>query len=82
MGPETCYMTYEEDIYFITSLSRRGEYFLEFPDVSHGVEIEIQLIYSQRYVGAHVVHPSDFQVRGGQLWVSSFVAQRLGASKY
>jgi hypothetical protein len=37
----------EEDIYFITGLSRRGEDFPQFPDVPVGVAAESQLMYSQ-----------------------------------
>lgn len=49
------YRPSEEDIYFITGLSRRGEYFPKFPNVPHGVVVEIQLVYPQIYVWGHVV---------------------------
>ena len=42
-----------------------GEDFREFPDDPRGVAIDIRVVYSQRYVGGHVVCPTDFQVRGG-----------------
>jgi hypothetical protein len=50
----------EEDIYFITRLSRRGEDFPQLPDVPVGVAAENQLMYSQRYIGVDVLSPADF----------------------
>lgn len=59
---EAWYRNSKEDIYFITAISKREEDFPQFPYVPHGVAIESQLAYSQRYVGPHAVYPTDFQV--------------------
>ena len=72
VGPHMWYQPCKDYIYFITSLSKRGEDFTQFFYVPLGVAIEIQLIYSQRYVGDHVVPLPDFQVPGGQLQIFSF----------
>jgi hypothetical protein len=81
VGPDQWYQPTEEDIYFITGLSRRGEDFPQFPDVPVGVAVESQLMYSQRYIGVDVLSPADFQVSGGQLHGSLLsVQRRLGAS--
>lgn len=66
-----------EDIYFITGLSMIGEVFPQFLDVPHGVAIESQLSYTQRYVRPQVVRPIGFQVLGGKLWISSFTVQQV-----
>jgi hypothetical protein len=47
VGLDQWYHPTEEDIYFITGLSRRGEDFPQFPDVPVGVSTESQLMYSQ-----------------------------------
>jgi hypothetical protein len=60
------YHPMEEDVYFITELSRRGEYFPHFPALLPDVAGETQLAYVQRYVGTHVHSASKFQVHGGQ----------------
>ena len=65
VGPDQWYTPIEEDIYFITGLSRRGMDFPSFPDVPTGFVAGSQLVYSQRYIGAHVLSPSEFQVPGG-----------------
>ena len=49
--------------------------FPSFPDVPVGCVAGIQLVYSQRYIGAHVLSPSEFQVPGGQLHVGAFGRQ-------
>ena len=72
VGPDQWYTPTEEDIYFITGLSRRGVYFPSFPDMPAGCVEGSQLVYSQRYIAAHVLSPSDFQVPGGQLRVRAF----------
>ena len=46
--------------------------FPSFPDVLAGCVAGIQLVYSQRYIGAHVLSPSEFQVPGGQLRIGAF----------
>lgn len=74
---EAWYMPFQEEIYFVTRLSRGGEDFLQFPDVPHGFSVEIHLAYSQRYVRPHVFHPTYFQVRDGQLQISSFAPQEV-----
>jgi hypothetical protein len=51
VGPDLWYHPTEEDVYFITGLSRRGEYFPHFPVLPPGVAGETQLAYVQRYVG-------------------------------
>jgi hypothetical protein len=80
VGLDQWYQPTEEDIYFITGLSRRGEDFPQFPDVPVGVATESQLMYSQRYIVVDVLSPADFQVSGGQLRITSFMQRRLGAS--
>jgi hypothetical protein len=77
VGPDQWYQPTEEDIYFITGLSRRGEDFPQFPDVPVGVAVESQLMYSQRYIGVDVLSPVDFQVSGGQLQITSFSAEEV-----
>jgi hypothetical protein len=69
----------EEDVYFITGLSRRGEDFPQFPELPHGVAGETQLAYVQRYVHLEVHSSLEFQVHGGQLWIVHLVERRLGA---
>ena len=34
-------------------------------------------MYSQRYIGANVLSPSDFQVVGGQLRISAFGSEEM-----
>ena len=65
-------MPTEEDIYFITGLSRRGVDFPSFPKVPVGCEAGIQLVYSQIYIGENVLSPAEFQVAGGQLHIGAF----------
>ena len=65
-------MPTEEDIYFITGLSRRGVYFPSFPEVLAGFLVGIQLVYCQRYIGASLLSPADFQVAGDQLRIGAF----------
>ena len=47
-------------MYSISGLFKRGEYFPQFPDVPYGVVNDIQIVYTLRYFGPHVVHPSAF----------------------
>jgi hypothetical protein len=75
VGPHQWYHPTEEDIYFITGLSRRGEDFPQFLDVPVGVAAESQLAYSQRYIARDIPSPGDFQVAGGQLQITSFGAE-------
>lgn len=82
VGPDMWFQPNDEEIYFITSLSMRGGYYPQLPDVLHGVATESHLVYSQRYVGDHVVSPIDFQVFGGQHRSLLLVQRRLGASHY
>ena len=72
VGPDQWYTLTEEDIYFIIGLSRRGLDFTSFLDVPAGCVAGSQLVYSQRYIGAHVLSPSEFQVPGGQLRIGAF----------
>ena len=72
VGINQWYTATEEDVYFITGLSRRGVDFPSFPEVPAGCVVGSQLVYSQRYIGAHLVSPTDFQVAGGQLCISAF----------
>ena len=65
VGPHQCHHPTEEDMYFITGLSRRGEDFPQFPDVPMGVAAESQLAYSQRYIACDIPSPGNFQVVGG-----------------
>ena len=60
VGPDQWYTPTEEDIYFITGLLRRGVDFPSFPNVLAGCVAGSQLVYSQRYIGAHVLSPSEF----------------------
>jgi hypothetical protein len=46
VGLDQWYHPTEEDIYFITGLSKRGEDFPQFLDVRVGVSTERQLMYS------------------------------------
>jgi hypothetical protein len=62
----------EEDVYFITGLSRRGEVWPQFPDLPPGVAGETQLAYVQRYVSPNILSTLGFQVPGGQMQMSSF----------
>ena len=62
----------EEDIYFITRLSRRVEDWPQFPEFPIGVSAETRLIYVQRYVRDDIVEPTEFQVASGQLLIDSF----------
>ena len=77
VGPDQWYTPTEEDIYFITGLSRRGVDFPSFPNVPAGCVAGSQLVYSQRYIGAHVLSPSEFQVPGGQLRIGAFGRQDM-----
>ena len=63
VGLDQWYTPIEEDIYFIIGLSRRGVDFHSFPDVPAGCVAGIQLVYSQRYIGAHGL----FEVQEG-IW--------------
>ena len=48
---------------------------MDFPlflEVLDGCLVGIQLVYSQRYIGANVLSPSEFQVPGGQLRIGAF----------
>ena len=51
-GPDQWYTPTKDDIYFITGLSRRGVNFPSFPDMPASCVAGIQLVYSQRYIGA------------------------------
>ena len=75
VGPDQWYTPTEKEIYFITGLSRRGVDFSSFPDMPAGCVAGSQLVYSQRYIGAHVLSPSEFQVPGGQLHIGAFSIQ-------
>ena len=46
--------------------------FPSFPEVPAGFVAGSQLFYSHRYIGAHVLSPSEFQVPGGQLRIGAF----------
>lgn len=60
VGSDQWYHTTKEDIYFITRLSRRGEDFLQLPNVPVGVVADSQLMYSQQYTGIDVLSLIDF----------------------
>ena len=60
VGIDQWYTPTEEDVYFIIGISRRGVYFPSFPEVSVGYVAGSQLVYSQRYIGANRLSPSDF----------------------
>ena len=49
--------------------------FPSFPEVLAGSVAGSQLVYSQRYIGAHVLSPSEFQVPEGQLCIGAFGRQ-------
>ena len=49
--------------------------FPSFPEVLAGCIAGSQLVYSQRYIGAHVLSPLEFQVPGGQLRIGAFGIQ-------
>jgi hypothetical protein len=67
----------EEDIYFITGLSRRGEVWPQFLDLLPGIAGESQLAYVQRYVQFGHCFTSRFQVVGGQIQIDSFGAEEV-----
>ena len=46
--------------------------FRSFPEVPASCVAGSQLVYSQRYIGANVLSPSEFQVPGGQLHIGAF----------
>lgn len=71
------YQPAKEEFYFITSLSKRGYDFPQFPYVPLSVSIDSQLIYSQRYVGDHLVSLVYFQVSHGMLRIFYFGAQEV-----
>ena len=71
-GVEQWYTPTEEDIYFITGLSRRGVDFPSFLDMPASCVAGGQLVYSQIYIGAHVLSPSQFQVPRRQLHIGAF----------
>ena len=51
--------------------------FPSFPDVPAGCVAGSQLVYSQRYIGAHVLSPVDFQVARGQLLTGAFGSEEV-----
>ena len=77
VGPNQWYAPTEEDIYFITSLSRRGVDFPSFPEVPVGYAIGNQLGYSQRYISTSILSSSIFQVSRGQLRIASFGGEEV-----
>jgi hypothetical protein len=77
VGLDQWYHPTEEDMYFITGLSGEGRIFPSSLMSQVGVATEIQLMYSQRYIGVDVLSPTDFQVSGGQLWITSFSAEEV-----
>ena len=77
VSPDQWYQPTEEDIYFITSLSRRGEDFPQFLYVPIGCVIGSQLMYSQRYIRENILSPAYFQVSGGQLCIASFGVEEV-----
>ena len=68
-------MPTKKDVYFITGPSRRGVDFPSFPEVPASSVARSQLVYSQRYIGTHVLSPSKFLVLGGQLHIGAFGRQ-------
>ena len=67
----------EEEIYFITKFTRMGEYCPLFHKIPIGIATKMQLIYVERYVSANIVHPTKFQVVGGQLRIDSFDREKV-----
>ena len=51
--------------------------FPSFPEVPTSCVARSQLVYSQRYIGAHLVSLSDFQVAGGQLRIGAFGSEEV-----
>ena len=51
--------------------------FPSFPKVPVGCVAGIQLVYSQRYIGAHLVSPVDFQVARGQLHIGALGCEEV-----
>ena len=49
--------------------------FPSFLEVPTGCVVGSQLFYYQRYIGANVLSPSEFQVPGGQLRIGAFGRQ-------
>lgn len=62
VGPNLWYQPTEEDIYFITQLSRRGEDFPHFLDLPLTVAEEGHITYVQLYVNASIIDATKFQV--------------------
>ena len=60
VGPNSWYWHMEEDIYFITKLSRRGEVFPQLAKLNIIISLETQLIYAQKYVITNIVEPIEF----------------------
>ena len=72
VGLDKWFRPTREDIYFITGLSRIGEDFSYFPEVTTRVVASTQLVYVQRYVDSNNVDRTQFQVSGGKLSIASF----------
>ena len=60
VGINQWYTLIEEDVYFITRLSRRWVDFPSFSEVLVGCVARSQLVYSQRYIRADILSPSNF----------------------
>ena len=58
VGFDSWYHAIEEDIYFITGLSRMGEDWPQFLELLHHIVAKTQLIYVQRYVSPDIEEPT------------------------
>ena len=77
VGPNQWYAPIEEDIYFITGLSRRGVDFPLFLEVPIGYATWGQLMYSQISISMDILSPSNFQVSGGRLRIDAFGSEEV-----
>lgn len=82
MGNDLSFHATEEDIYFITRLSRRGEDFPYFSNVPRGDLAASHLAYIERFISVDVTSPSEFQVACGQLWIYSFGVEDFKCLSY
>ena len=51
--------------------------FTSFPEVPVGYAAGSLLVYSERYISANILFPSDFQVSRGQLHIGAFGSQEV-----
>ena len=77
VSPNFLYQLQEEDIYFTTRLSRRGEDWPQFLEIPIDIVVETQLIYVHIYMNDDIVEHIEFQVTDGQLHINSFGREKV-----